>query len=326
MSEMPLLSRVSRITPVLDFSFLMILMTLGTGALYQLTTPAEPEACAAETAPKSADRQDLYRQIDRLAEQLRELQAAFESARQEAERLEQLAASPEYRPDLETLRRQRNELRKTFEKLQDELARTQQTIDALQADRQRFQQQRKELEGLYADLEALAQALEATERKTRALEQECRSLEHQIEASSRQTVRVESIPLARQARGRKPVYVILASGAVAPLREPYFARQEKILQRGAGQFEGVTVFTRQQAGQPIQEALQPGSTFSGLLDQIDGQRSYAALLVDSDSFETFRALREQLRKRRIPFGWEPYSRSSVTLTAEGQEVLAEEEK
>ncbi|MGQ9574715.1 MAG: hypothetical protein ACUVUC_05320 [Thermoguttaceae bacterium] len=40
MSEMPLLSRMSRITPVLDFSFLMILMTLGTGALYQLTTPA----------------------------------------------------------------------------------------------------------------------------------------------------------------------------------------------------------------------------------------------------------------------------------------------
>jgi len=122
---------------------------------------------------------------------------------------------------------------------------------------------------------------------------------------------------------RKPVYVALANGTVSPVREPFYNKERKIEKAGKGQFESVVVASTNKRGETVEKALAGGSAFSKTLRDISPGHEYVALLVDSRSFEAFRAVREVLRERGIPFGWEPSVSSRIRFSADGQ-IIPEE--
>jgi len=52
---------------------------------------------------------------------------------------------------------------------------------------------------------------------------------------------------------------------------------------------------------------QDTSAFTGILGNLQRDSQYLAVILHSDSFEAFRALREIARAKKMAVGWEPYS-------------------
>jgi hypothetical protein len=51
-----------------------------------------------------------------------------------------------------------------------------------------------------------------------------------------------------------------------------------------------------------------------VFDEIDRERQYVLLLVDSSSFDTFRATRQELERRKIGYVWEPVDKVDIILS------------
>lgn len=66
------------------------------------------------------------------------------------------------------------------------------------------------------------------------------------------------------------------------------------------------------------EALQdPQADFSQVIATLDPEQQYAAFIVRSDSFESFRAARDVLRPRGIEVGWEPMAINAPLIFVSG---------
>jgi hypothetical protein len=65
------------------------------------------------------------------------------------------------------------------------------------------------------------------------------------------------------------------------------------------------------------QALAKDSDFMKVLDRVDPRTQYVFLLVDSRSFETFRAIRAELRRRNIENGWQPTEAETFNFVDSG---------
>jgi hypothetical protein len=120
------------------------------------------------------------------------------------------------------------------------------------------------------------------------------------------TLQVQSTPMVNLNTERGPKYVSLSKATIVPVCEPYYTFSRLIVPCGDGQYEQVTKVSQNgHPGESVDEALSEGSNLFDFLEKIETSKDFVALLVDSSSFETFRAVRELLRRRDIPFGWIP---------------------
>lgn len=268
--------------PALDFSLLLILATLGTAGLGWLEAPAAPVIGGAQRATdaNAARARDLERELaDKRAEWERLQRARSERADAAAQAARQAA-------------------QERVDALEREIARRRQTgAEAAARDR------------------TLGEEIVRTERENDEL---AAALARQRAGqTAKDSIAVESTPLAKLGGTHAPVYVALIDGRVTPVKEPYFNLRSVTVSRGAGRFEAVIEAVPSIEGEPIERALASGSAFSRLRDALDPSKQYLALLVDASSFESFRALRETLRRRSLPFGWEPCDATVLRLSASG---------
>lgn len=164
------------------------------------------------------------------------------------------------------------------------------------------------------------EALQKIARQNEDLQKEIAALGASRPVEGKSAIKVESTPLANLATRRSPVHVALVDGTVAPLREPFYSITLETAPRGEGRFESVMKASRKRTGESAKESLAAGSAFLKLLDEIDPRNQYVAFLVDSASFESFRSLRDVLRKRGIPLGWEPTRASTIYFSPAGQVI------
>ncbi len=200
----------------------------------------------------------------------------------------------------------------------EESARLRNVLENLKNQRAALEQELGSLEPSGGHADDDEEALRRITRENEDLQKHIAALQSEIHGEGRPAIQVESTPLVNLATRRSPVHVALVGGKVAPLREPFYSMTLETAARGGGRFESVVKASRKQAGESVEESLAAGSAFMKLLEEIDARNQYVAFFVDGSSFEAFRSLRDELRKRGIPFGWEPSVASTIYFAATGQ--------
>ncbi len=204
-------------------------------------------------------------------------------------------------------------------RLRAELAKKQPALGEYERERGRFEDEEHLLDDARRDVAQLDGRLRQLQERNRVLCEEVAAIKRSVALPS--ALRVEGTPLADAATALRPVYVVLANANVAPLHEPFYVVRQDLQQLANGRFATVFEATKKSAGEPADTALEPGSTFRKLLEEVRPGEQYVVLLVDQRSFGTFRTVREELRTRKIPFGWEPLSDTeTLRLSASGQVV------
>jgi len=293
--------RVSRLLPGLDFGLLLIVLTCGTAGLQWLTTSSE--ATTAEQALLPASSEDVANQLHAVEQEFERLRRELDRKRAEAARLRnELEQAEAESPDLDSTQVRRGLAERDLEKLR-------QDVERLDKELQQFQQQEQDLQQKKARLEKLREDVAGVNKNLADLRSELERLNRGNESLPQEIARLEKLPLNRSSvvvnftpefkpeETRRAVGVALTEGTVAPVREPYYT----FFQAGMK-----TLKLRLRKGDTAAEALAAGSDFSKLLNQIDPRNEYIYLYVDSSSFGTFSTIREELEKREIPWGWEPW--------------------
>ena len=158
------------------------------------------------------------------------------------------------------------------------------------------------------------------------LEDECRRLQAelaQIGPKAREAHRsFGSTSIMRNDIEATPIHVCLYRGRLLLLQEPDFEWNEGWLQRD-GEDIPVLWAERKGSGIDLDLALRDGSTFSQILEALQPDREYLSVFVDGISFGAFRTLRESLRRRGIPFGWEPCRGDTLVFGTRGRRLARE---
>jgi hypothetical protein len=303
---------ISRLLPGLDFGLLLIVLTCGTAGLQWLTTSSEATTGDHALLPTSSEA--LTDQLNATQKELERLRRELDRKQAEAARLrKELEQAETESPDLDSARAKRGlaeqdleKLRQTIERLDKELHQLQQQERDLQQQKKRFERLREEIAAINKRLAALRAELNRLKRENEALPQEIARLEKL--PLHRSSVIVDFTPRFTRRNGSNAVCVKLSNGTVAAVREPYYTLTKVS--------NGVRA-TPARPGEAVDRALAAGSDFHNLLDEIAGTKKYVFFLVDSSAFATYRRVREALRHRNIPFGWDPTNAGIFTFVASG---------
>ena len=196
--------------------------------------------------------------------------------------------------------------RGSLDKLQDEMSRLDEELQRLLLVKRKFEQEKNRSEGLDKEIEELKKKLAEKLCNIGALREEIAKIKRQ--PIERQLVRIDVTPRFVP-DARKPVFILLSQGTVTPVREPYYT----FTQSG-----DVVQASLSRRGDSVDRALANRSDFQKLLGEINLRSQYVFLLVDSSSFETFRAVRAWLEQRKIPFGWEPNNYPDISWSPNGK--------
>lgn len=304
--------RISRLLPGIDFGLLLVVLTCGMAGLQWLT--GSSEATSDEHVVASTSPEDLTDQFNATQEELERLRLELERKQADAVRLrKELEQAEADRPDVDSTRARRGLAEEDLEKLRQSIERLGKELQQLQQEEGDLQQQKKRLEKLREDIAAIEKTLadltadiDRFNRENEKLPQEIARLEKL--PLNRSSVVVNFTPEFRSERNLRPVGVALTESTVAPIRTPYYTSSQVGMR---------IVESRVRMGDTVDQALAAGSDFSNLLNEIDPRKEYVYLYVDSSSFGTFRAVREALDKRKIPWGWEPWEGLTVIASSSG---------
>ena len=197
---------------------------------------------------------------------------------------------------------------------------TEQDLRHLEADNQQLTLNittaRKSLEKLRAELDLLRQQAVHPESAT-VISQSTKQLQVEIEAlrrllaqrqaesgvvetqlantKTKSDLAVPYVPRASPA-DKLPVVVELIHNRAVPVNKVGY----KI---GFG-LTNVTA-TRKWEGETVAELQAPGSVFLEMLSKIKAEKQYLSCLLNADSYEAFRAVRQIAQRKGIDVGWEP---------------------
>jgi DNA repair exonuclease SbcCD ATPase subunit len=316
------------VIPAFDCSLQVIVIMFATAGLAAMTAEEDPRPAMSrqeieqEILVTSAKTQALSDMLHRERAEATGLEQDLEQARS---RRADVAAT---RAALETGGKQVEELRRERESLQKRLQECGQRVS-------QFEQQRRDLERNQSDLAQKERQLEQNRRQAQQdrerlqqLQQQVAELDKQLQelgaahaqlrekiaaeqrkAQAAPTVSVEAKPRFLSDTKREPVLFVIYQGTVTPVDKPHY----RFMPAGDGRVAAI----RDSAGETADQALTEGSAFLQAAAKIDRQKQFAALLVDKASFETFRTLRDELRKRQIMTGWEPLASPNLGLVAQG---------
>jgi hypothetical protein len=314
-------NRFSRVSPMFDFSLILILMVFGTAGLGILTNQ-KPRPVEYKVTGDTSNR-ELEQQVRYVSEAVERDKERIEQWKREAAELEKALAN-----NGATTAEQRRAAEAAMAELKRKAAQAAEAVALREAELAQLEQNKRELE---ARQKAARQARDEHGERSRELDQieadnsrikgEIDRLSSTPAPSANAKLEVPRTPLMATTTTRKPVYVALIKGAVYPVREPFYTMTRKTVDRGGGRFESVIEVTKSGTGESVEQALGDGSQFRKLTGGVEGEGKYVALLVDAQSFGAFRRIRAHLRQRGVPFGWEPCtSASHMSLSASGQMI------
>ena len=203
---------------------------------------------------------------------------------------------------------------------EDKVASAEQNLRQLEAENQQLtlsiSAAQKSLDKLRAELDSLHQQAAHPESAT-AISQGTKQLQSEIEALRRLLVQRQAesavvetqlantrtksdlalpyVPRASPA-DKLPVVVELIRNRVVPVN--------KIGYKMSFGLTNVTA-TRKWEGETVAQLQAPGSVFLDTLNKIKADKQYLSCLLNADSFEAFRAVRQIAQRKGIDVGWEP---------------------
>ena len=199
-------------------------------------------------------------------------------------------ADPALRETLRKLTEEREVLQKQHEQLDQQVTELKRALESRQNDMP--DQSRAELE------QKLAKAM-----------QEKEELEKKVKELSSQ-----GNMLMYQKFSKKPQYVLIYRGRVAPMKEPYYAISRRGTIQGSG-LPGVEI-KRVKDGEPVDQAISPGGCLDRILSAL-GPNECISFQVCADSITAFRTLVEHVRTRKIAYTWEPEEDRAFIFSAGG---------
>jgi len=278
-----------------DFALNLIVAMISTSGLLWL-------AGTAQTYNPSMSTEEIQKQLDKKAEENGHLRDQGEKAKHEADKLAGEANSKKApHPDMDASRERGARAKEAFERSQEEGSRLDEELRRLLLLNDELEREKEQSEQARKESEALRKKLLERSREVNLQREEIAKIKHQI--IQRPIVSIDIAPVF-STDARKPVFVLLSQGSVTPVREPYYS---------ITQFSDGEQRTLVRRGDAVDLALSAGSDFQKLLGEINTRTQYVYLLVDSSSFETFRAIREELRGRDISLGWEPTEATTLTF-------------
>ncbi len=123
------------------------------------------------------------------------------------------------------------------------------------------------------------------------------------ETKSKSDLAVPYIPKASEA-DKLPILVELLHNRAVPVNKTGY-------KMGFG-FTSTTA-TRKWEGESVPEIQKPGSAFMQYLGKINGNKQYLSCLLNSDSYQVFRVVRQLAQQKGIEVGWEPADTTSGEL-------------
>jgi|GEM_PF-3379295 len=313
----------SFLTPILDICLSMTIITLSPSVLTYLeyVDRANENLPTSLPSPDQIDSlraiyEELWRRYLELAAQLRqkpsgdqlpqvdmerlrkiweELMRVIEALRQEIGRLQNQQES-HHQQDAQTQKRLQ-ELRTLLEELQKKIAEAEKQLQHLRYTREQLELIKK----LKEQIESLKRELEKERQREKDLNEK---IAKALRKLNQFTVAISAHPRVKRPEDLRPKYVIISKARITPIEEPYYVEEYDTISLGDLVLKRLKLrFVRE--GPPASETLEPGSEFGRWLEGIDPHKHYVLMFVTADSFETFRLVRDQLRKRGILCGWQP---------------------
>ncbi len=318
---------VSLLMPVLDVCLAMTIITLSPGALLYVqhrqvlcSDTARPVVSQQQIDRLRAQQEELRRQYEQLLTQLhkkppvdpqpsgklpdlqrnqQDLNSSIEALRQEIARLRNLLETSQP-TDTQTQKRLQ-ELRQLLKDLQNKIAQAQEELKQLQYTREQLEKMKQ----LQQEIEKLQKEFQQAQQEWNHLQEQIARLEAELRRMRENAEIIKVHPRIKYPENMTPKGLIIYKAKLTPITAPYYQRveEEKELIPGLRIRMPILRFVRE--GPPASEALQPGSDFYEWLDQIDPKKEYVFMYVCPDSFQTFAAVREELRRRNILCGWQP---------------------
>ena len=230
--------------------------------------------------------------------------------------------------ELGACRNQAAGLKESLQKLDEQYGASEEDRKRLEEERKELEQQLDELEKKLEDLlkrqkdlgkekqriETFQENIAETDQQLKDAQDANRQAQDQIDVMSRPAVPkdflVETTPRFQAERDREAVFVLINQGTVTPVIEPYY--------RITKEPNGATRKSLSYRGDNAPQSLAAGSEFIKFLDGINKRKQYIFMVVDSKSFETFRTIRAELRRRQIDCGWEPSNAVNFRFSSTGQ--------
>ena len=283
---------------VLDVAINLIVALFGMGGLLYLESGLSSATPAAASSALSDE--ELDHRLGQASRANEDLRPQIATAAQQADnRLATLERRIKNRPDLPGSRHARDRIVHEVRTSRDEASRLDEDLRRLlliagEVERE----ERKDATSSRKADELKARLVEKLHRVDAAREEIARIQHEEIR---RPIIRTDIAPRF-STDTRQPVFVLVNRGTVTPIRPPYYAVEDR---------ENRIVARLVSRGETLDRALKAGSAFRSLVDQVDPQKQYIFLLVDSASFEAFLRTREWLQQHNIACGWDTCNTTTI---------------
>jgi len=197
--------------------------------------------------------------------------------------------------------------KETLERLSDERAVLETKVEELKAQiaELRRASELKNDESLAVSIEQLANQLEKAEKEKAELDKKHNELVRRMDGSSAQQEESKGCAIYKKfSRDKKPVFVLVYSGRVVPVAQPYYNFRYGYIEENGREVRAVEL-KRVKDGEAITHALKSGGCLEKLLSDFDPQKQYIDFQVCKDSIAAFRLAVEEIRQRKIPYTWAP---------------------
>jgi len=281
---------LGRLIPILDFCLLMVVATFGLAGFQRLATKTE-------SPPSFESPKD---------------DALIAARQRELAQMEREAAGLSQR--LDGLRRQSDQLAQSDEEIEKAKDAIKKLGEAIKAGQEKYQG----FVETAADVSENGGSPEDIGLEIKELEERLQKARSEIAVLTKKLAEIpagpgglsEGTPCLVSSKNLEPVFIMITEGRVLPVRDPHFTFEKKYYKKD-DQIVPVIQVTKAGQGEVFSQACKENSVFCKVLDEMNKEKQFVSLLVDSTSFEAYRTVRQFIKKRGLLIGWEPIQ--STTL-------------
>lgn len=303
----------SMLTSVLDLLFLMVICLLTLGGMLSALHRLEPEP--AEAAAREPSLLELERTLDELRQRYDtrsdEMHKAARAAAAERQRQENV------KRELESASQEQMRLELLIAALRKQVAELEEQVAAKRANEEALREMDELLGERDRGLRELGEERTRLVHQLDSLQSRLHDLRDRADKKNEQDKR-GGVRWVRHDKQLDAYAVMLTGGAVFPF-EPEFVEVERPIpthQTYRPKGRGLTLAEAVKSGSPVMREVGTASF---------RKTRYVLLLVDADSFGTYRALRTHLRNRGVRVGWEPLLEPAVHVGPGGREAPGPQE-
>jgi predicted RNase H-like nuclease (RuvC/YqgF family) len=307
--------------PILDFLFLLLLVVFSTTGLKWLSSDSLPvgssalaESLSLEDMKKTIDELRLHN--DELSKELLDLGGLPENLQERLDAMDRQRSVAQTQPAPESVLR---DLSGEISDFKSEISSLGDLPDNAAKVRDSLTSARDLLRAAEDELRSVSDEIERTRCINEELQREISEYD-EARRAKHLAVEVNGLSYVKYDATRNPVFVAILGGRIIPLKEPFYRFENTVQLSGNGTLEVVRKASCVKDGETTEQAFQEGSAFEGEISDISPSKEYLALLVDPESFDAYRTVRDTLRKRGIPYGWIPVQNGDFCFGSSGTSV------